>query len=1242
MSSEAVFQDDPSRLALLHASRLLDSAAHPAYEALLRLLTSSLRCDNARIHLVDAHRLCCLAGIGAGPRIQGRAGTTCDRIVRTGEPLIIHDAQTWDGEAAAGWGAYMGWPLKVEGHVLGVVVVTRNAAQAWADQDQVRLGDMAEAAAALMLGQLQAQRSQLMEDRVRMASLAGSDWLWETDAEGRLQWVSAGLSQHLGVDPATEIGLKGAPLYRPRDDETRASWDRFMQARARHEPFTDAIAERDTPRGTITVSISGRPVFNERGEFAGYRGASRVITRQLRIEQEARRADQWLREAFDAFPLSVMISDPQGQILLANRQWWRQIGPALEGTQATWPDILRQLIRDGVYPEAVGREDAFWRWRMDLHIQAQSQEVRFRDQWLIVRDHQLPDGCVVHFSLDITRAKEDAAQLLAQQRALADTQARLGAVLKALPDLWFVLDEQGRHVAGHEHHPMLLQPLENLHGRKLGDNLPPHAARQQQEALARLQTTGRPQRLEYDLVTAEGMQRHFEARLTLMPEGHTLFITRDITERQLAAEKLRVSEELYRSVAATISDGLMIVELAGRVVALNPAASRILGVQHDILGAQQLHTQLGITWLEDDLSQPLGEDRCPMTSTLVRGERVVDRVHPLRRPDGEVVWVQVSSHLLRVSPEASPFAAMATLRDISRERHAQQALQQSEERWKFALEGAGDGVWDWDLRSGQVYFSPHWKAQLGYEDHELPNTRKAFLSLIHPDEHAQVSEGLRRIVNQADTLHQAEFRMRHRHGHYLDILSRGRMVQCDAEGRAQRLVGTHSDITRLKQAERALLEKETAEAANAAKTEFLSRMSHEVRTPLNAIIGFAQLLQLQIAQEGTGTALATHDVSINQRYVHQILLASRHLMGLVNDVLDLQKVEAGVLNFKPEPVCLRDEVRQCLDMLSPLAERGRVTLHNQVEGDWPLMLDRQRLRQIIMNIASNAIKYNQIGGTVHIHASELSDGQVELQVNDSGEGMSPRQLARLFQPFERLGRETTNADGTGLGLIITRSLIEAMGGRMVLRSELGVGTRVSLMLPMPAALEASPTASLQVADAVLHRKGDHTADIMSHSEPPDDAPASRQIASEPPATVVATQGTLQRADCNPLRVLYVEDNRINAMLFEEALRPFEQIQLDIAEDGQMALSMVRAQAPHVLVLDAHLPGMSGFDVLKALRTLPSMAEVPAFMCSADAMPDDIARAREAGFAGYWTKPIDIVAVTDELCRLAERPPNSPT
>jgi CheY-like chemotaxis protein len=341
-------------------------------------------------------------------------------------------------------------------------------------------------------------------------------------------------------------------------------------------------------------------------------------------------------------------------------------------------------------------------------------------------------------------------------------------------------------------------------------------------------------------------------------------------------------------------------------------------------------------------------------------------------------------------------------------------------------------------------------------------------------------------------------------------------------------------------------------------------------------------------------------------------------MGLVNDVLDLQQVEAGVLSFKPERLALADEVKQCLSMLAPLADKRGITLLNMLDQPWPIVADRQRLRQVIMNIGSNAIKYNQTGGTVRLYAEVLPETELMLTIEDAGPGMSPKQLSKLFQPFERLGRETSSIEGTGLGLIITRSLLEAMGGRMDIRSQPGAGTRVNIVLPLAARAPSLIDPAPDSAYPPLSDPGSPLEPTMS----PTDLNAD------------GVKGL------RPLHVLYVEDNRINAMLFEEALRPYSQIDLVIAEDGQMALSMARERAPDVLVLDAHLPGMSGFEVLEALRTLPDLVNAPAFMCSADAMPDDVARAQAAGFTGYWTKPIDIVAVTTELCRLAARGDNA--
>ena len=298
-------------------------------------------------------------------------------------------------------------------------------------------------------------------------------------------------------------------------------------------------------------------------------------------------------------------------------------------------------------------------------------------------------------------------------------------------------------------------------------------------------------------------------------------------------------------------------------------------------------------------------------------------------------------------------------------------------------------------------------------------------------------------------------------------------------------------------------------------------------------------------------------------------------------------------------------------MLLPMAEQREISMSSYIEPDATVLADRQRLRQVLMNVGSNAVKYNRHGGSVVVRAERQANDTVLLSLQDTGVGMTPEQLARLYQPFERLGRETSNVEGTGLGLIITRSLVESMGGRMEIDSHPGAGTRVSITLPC--AQMAHMAESPETPAAVAPEDGS-----TAWTSPP--VPASPMVAlSEQP----------------PLRVLYVEDNRINALLFAEALRPYAEIELEVAEDGDMALSLARENPPHVLVLDAHLPGMSGFEVLTAMRQLPALAHAPAYMCSADAMPEDLARAKQAGFSGYWTKPIDIVAVTTELCHLAQ-------
>ena len=1210
MTPNAVLPDESARLALLSASKLLDSEVDPAFDALLRLLVAQLDCPVAMINLIDSHRLWAMARIGIEQRQFSRLDAFCATTIGQGDVLVIPDAQDDPRFKHNAWVTgppharfYAGVPLMVQGQALGTVCVLAPQPRELSAPQLQSLQDLALAASALVEARLSTQRFRKLEARVRTASLAGSDWLWETNDQGVIQWVSASLMQHTGLNPSTEVGLKAKDLYTPRNDDTRASWDRFLAARARREPFSHAIADRMTPRGQITVSISGTPVFNHAGRFMGYRGASSNITRQVNEEQQSRQADLLLRQAIESFNAGVMIRGPDGRILLSNSSWRRRMGTdAVEGM--LWADLLRKCIAGGLYPDAMGREDAFFDWRMRLVDQPEPQEIRLDNGWVLSKEKCLPDGSVVHFSIGISETKRHAAALAVQQKALEESQARLTSVLRALPDLWFVIDDEGRYESAHEEHALLVRPFSELKGKPFGAAVPPELAEREAQAIAKAHATGLPQRLDYSLELGGGL-RHFEARLTPMPDHHTLFLTRDMTERMVAAEKLRVSEELYRSVASSISDGLIVVQLDGRVVAINQAGCRILGVQSHELVNLNTSDVLAYELLTDDLLHPLPREQWPVIETIRTGQRQDDRTHPLRRRDGVVVWVQISSHMLRVNTQAQPFAVVATFRDITQERQAAQALALSEERWKFALDGAGDGVWDWDASADRIFYSQRWKAMLGYEDHEISDLVSELTDRIHPDDRPPVVAALSAYLEHDQGLFQAEFRMRHKLGHDVWILSRGKIVSRDALGHPVRVVGTHSDITPIKRAEQVLREKQSAEAASAAKSEFLSRMSHEIRTPLNAVNGFAQLLKLQLAN----TPTAAQHIS----FVEQILHGSQHLMALVNDVLDLQKVEAGILTLKTERLTLLGEVQQCAAMLGPLASQRGITLQVNVDPGYQVDADRQRLRQILMNIGSNAIKYNQAGGSVWFDTEARSDGGMALVIRDTGPGMSPQQLGKLFQPFERLGRETSSIEGSGLGLIITRSLIEAMGGSMEIRSQPGSGTRVNIVMPA-------------TANGVMPEVGDKT---NIHMDKPD---GDLSVAKYPREAPCAEQA--------PLHVLYVEDNRINAMLFEEALRPYPQLSLEIAEDGQMALSMARDKAPDVLVLDAHLPGMSGFDVLRALRTLPLLESTPAFMCSADAMPDDVARATAAGFAGYWTKPIDIQQVTSVLCQLADRGDNA--
>ena len=346
-------------------------------------------------------------------------------------------------------------------------------------------------------------------------------------------------------------------------------------------------------------------------------------------------------------------------------------------------------------------------------------------------------------------------------------------------------------------------------------------------------------------------------------------------------------------------------------------------------------------------------------------------------------------------------------------------------------------------------------------------------------------------------------------------------------------------------------------------------MSHELRTPLNAVLGFGQLLQLDGLRPD------------QQDSVDHIVRAGAHLLELIDEVLDISRVEAGHLRLSLEPVSVEEVVADALGMVRPLAAARGVALSEVVPGgDHHVRADRQRLRQVLVNLLANAVKYNRDDGEVTVRC-EPAGGSLRLVVDDTGIGLSPHDQARLFQPFERLGAEHTDVEGTGLGLALTKQLVEVMGGAIGVTSEVGVGSSFWVELPLTEA--PSETAASPVLPS----------------------------AARPPSADVART------------VLYVEDNLSNVKLVERVVARRPEVDFMVAMHGSLAIELAREHRPSLILLDLHLPDMSGEEVLRRLRADARTADTPVVVLSADATSGQVERLRASGAADYLTKPFDI-------------------
>ena len=532
-----------------------------------------------------------------------------------------------------------------------------------------------------------------------------------------------------------------------------------------------------------------------------------------------------------------------------------------------------------------------------------------------------------------------------------------------------------------------------------------------------------------------------------------------------------------------------------------------------------------------------------------------------------------------------------TLEAASREK-AQQALCASRERLDMALSAVSDGIWDWRLDAGDVYYSPRWFTMLGYEPEDLPGRIETWENLVHP----QDKEAVKTIVGAhiiSGEPFEVEFRMRTRGGEWKWILGRGQVMERDALGRGLRMLGTHVDITERILATRELAEaKDAADAANKAKSEFLANMSHEVRTPLNGILGMIQLLAMTpVSQE-------------QHEYLDAAKTSCRRLTTLLSDILDFSRIEAGKLLLQDCVFEVRNLKTPLLELFAVAAREKELRLHFSVDAKVPELLvgDEGRLVQILFNIVGNAIKFSD-HGVVAVDVSLLrkedaASCRVLFVVSDKGVGISDDSMKDIFEPFVQAdGSYTRHFQGAGLGLSIVWKLVRLMGGEVAIESTLGRGTTVYISLPFQLPRDGEAVQASFSEDYVFRKEGTR-------------------------------------------RILFVEDDAVSLL---SGKRMLEKAGYTVATavDGKRALTLLAEQAFDLILMDVQMPVMDGVEATKAIRASTSLgpkAKIPIVAMTAYAMTGDRETFLAAGMDDYVAKPVDVRALQEVIERVLGKTP----
>ncbi|MES2037384.1 MAG: PAS domain S-box protein [Pseudomonadota bacterium] len=776
-------------------------------------------------------------------------------------------------------------------------------------------------------------------------------------------------------------------------------------------------------------------------------------------------------------------------------------------------------------------------------------------------------------------AYQDITALKESEQAIINSQRQIRTLVDSIGSVITMKDRQGRYQLLNSTYEKQLGISESeVLGKDASAFMPKEVADKIAEVESRVMATGQAITYEETIPRIDGSGARFfmTTKTPLLNERGEIYgicgIATDITERKRLESEMRESEGRLRRILENSPVGVVISE-QGRVTFGNRRMGEMLGLSSD----EMLGRDIVVHWRD-------ASDRLAYVAQLQRDGFVIDYQADFVGANDHDLTVLISSIQMEFD---QGLQVVSWLYDITERIEAEQALARSAQRLNLALHGGRLGLWDWNVTTGRSEVNDIWAEMLGYTLDEVTqdgDAASAWESMLHPDDSPKVRQQFTHCIEVADGLDfHSLFRMRAKSGEWRWILSMGRATERDLQGRALRFVGIHQDFTERKQLQDEMANaREIAEEATKAKSDFLANMSHEIRTPMNAIIGMSYL------------ALQT-DLDKRQRnYIEKVHRSAESLLGIINDILDFSKIEAGKMAMEYIDFYLEDVLDNFASMIGMKAEEKGLELLFNIQPDVPASLvgDAMRLGQVLINLGSNAVKFTEIGEVVvSIEAIRQEGEEVELHfcLRDSGIGMTPEQLDKLFQSFAQADTSTTRKyGGTGLGLAISKHLVEMMGGRIWVDSVPGQGT--SFHFHARFGLQKNPHS----------RRMFHASELIG------------------------------------VRMLVTDDNAAAREILSTMARSFG-LEVDVASSGRDALTFVSEaiarELPYdLLLLDWKMPGMDGVETMRELEWLHPACTHPVIMVTAFGRDDAVHAAENAGVQAHavLTKPVTASTLLDAI------------